>query len=125
MSIFVIGTVGRLQVGDRVVKREESVGRELGTDKPVKIPASLAVAGSKTSALFTAQIARGVAKESKGFIARVLPPDAEPGLAELGARIVAKQAELDALYRERQEYLVAHAARGERIGVKHATGGAS
>lgn len=117
MRVFVIGRVGRLRVGTRLVVREATMGRELFSNKPVEIGASIGVRtgfGNSESA----PLVRGKAVESKDFYARVLPPDAEDGLRVIDEAIKTKEAEVAALYKERQAYLAAHVARGERITTK-------
>lgn len=119
---FVIGREGRFEVGDEIVLMPAHEGRYAFSNRKVKIPESLRLrrAGSSFTLQACASLSRGVAVEGHGYYARVLPEDAEQGLAEIDAAIEAKNKEISALYKERQAFLAAHVVRGERIGKKHA-----
>ena len=122
MSVFVIGCEGKFSVGVEVIVQPGSTAREAFSNRVVKLAPVFRlrrVDGGVTSSAATMK--RGVAEEVDGYYARVLPPDAEVGLADLDARIAARRAELDAMHAERQAFLAANVVRGERIAKRHAS----
>lgn len=117
--IFVFGSEGRFETGTEVWVSPATTGHTAFTNRPVKIDAYVRLTRQRGGIVCGAVFKRGVAVEGKGRYARVLPPDAEEGLAGLDRNIEAAEEALRVLRRDRQDYLAAHVVRGERIALKH------